>query len=293
MLKPLVILAAGLIASVAQAAAPPASAPAPIESTATGDIRTHKLHSRNLPDDRNLYVWLPPGYNENRDKNYAVLYMHDGQNLFDKRLNPVGEWQADETAARLIKEKKIEPLIIVGIANTGARMDEYTLTADPGMQKGGKGDAYIRLIATEVKPFIDRMYRTKKDPAHTGVGGSSLGATISIEICREHPEMFGRCAVISPALWWNRADLLRRMDADHAWVKNCRFWIDIGTNEAPPDQMKILLGTVNTLAEILKDGGLQEGKDFQLHLVDGATHIETAWAKRFDQVLMFLFPPEL
>jgi hypothetical protein len=118
-------------------AAPPPPPPAKIESTATGDIRTHRIHSRILDNNRSLYVWLPPGYSTNKDQKYAILYMHDGQNLFDRALNPVGEWQADETAARLIAEKKIQPLIIVGIANTALRMDEYTLTRDERMKAGG------------------------------------------------------------------------------------------------------------------------------------------------------------
>jgi predicted alpha/beta superfamily hydrolase len=104
--------------------------------------------------------------------------------------------------------------------------------------------------------------------------------------------MFGRCAAISPSLWWNNGDILRRLSTDHAWVKGARVWIDLGSNEAPPDQEKILISTVDALSDILRNAGAEKDKDFKAEIIPGATHIETAWAKRFDQVLMFLFPPD-
>ena len=207
----------------ARAADTPSVPPVPPtsrKSTVTGDVRTHaNFHSKILNNDHNLYVYLPPGYDKNPDQRYAVLYMQDGQNLFDAALNPAGEWRADETAQWLIPRHKIEPLIIVGISNDAQRrLDEYTLSRDERMKAGGKGEDYIKFVCEEVKPFIDKTYRTKTDRDHTGVGGSSLGATIGIEMCREHPEMFGRCVAMSPALWWNNWDLPKRIQNDLAWT---------------------------------------------------------------------------
>ncbi len=257
-------------------------------------MRTHaNFHSKILNNDRNLYVYLPPGYDKNTDQHYAVLYMQDGQNLFDAALNPAGEWKADEAAQWLIPRHKIQPLIIVGISNNAQRLDEYTLSRDERMKAGGNGEAYIRFVCEEVKPFIDATYRTQNDRAHTGVGGSSLGATIALEMCREHPETFGRCAMVSPALWWNNWDLPKRVQNDLKWTAGCKVWIDIGTAEVPPAQSNAYVAMVRRVADVLVGAGMKEGTDLRFTIVPGGIHSESAWAARFDKVLMFLFPPEL
>jgi predicted alpha/beta superfamily hydrolase len=202
----------------------------------------------------------------------------------------MGEWKADEIAERLIKTGRIEPLIIVAIANTPARIEEYTLTRDAQRNQGGNGEAYMRFMVEELKPFIDTTYRTKSDRANTGVAGSSLGATISLELCRAHPDVFGKCAAISPSLWWGNGDLPRRLQVDNAWIKNCRIWMDIGAAEASPKDSEMLVAGVKLMAGMFQEAGAVEGKDFKVEIVRGAHHEESAWAARFDRVLMFLFP---
>src|SRR5882672_7404931 len=129
--------------------------------TLTGDIRMHKsFHSKILNNDRDVLVYLPPGYDPAKGKHYSVFYMHDGQNLFDGATSfiPGQEWRVDETAQRLITAGKIEPLIIVGIYNTGKdRINEYT-PAEDAKYKGGKADLYGRMLVEELKPFIDTAY---------------------------------------------------------------------------------------------------------------------------------------
>ena len=259
----------------------PATAPATTQkSTRTGDIRLHPIHSKLLGNDRKLWVYLPPDYDLDRRKNYPVFYMHDGQNLFDASTGFAGEWNADETAERLITEKKIQPLIIVGIENTKDRMTEYT--------PGPRGTLYLRFIPEEVKPFIDRSYRTSSDRAQTAVGGSSLGGLISLYAAQKYPQTFGLCCAMSPSVWWNNQALLTDLAADPAWLKQTRFWIDTGTAEGNESGKQ--LASVRALARLLQDHDLKAERDFRLQIFEVAKHNEAAWSKRFDQVLLYLFP---
>jgi predicted alpha/beta superfamily hydrolase len=135
-----------------------------------------QFHSRFLPHDRDITVYMPPEYEEQPHRHFPVLYMHDGQNLFDPATSfvPGRTWRVAETADAVIEGRKVEPLIIVGIANTGEhRLAEYTPTRDWKMG-GGDADKYGRLITEELMPFIGANYRTLAGPAHTGLGGSSL-----------------------------------------------------------------------------------------------------------------------
>jgi predicted alpha/beta superfamily hydrolase len=270
-------------------------AAASVKSTKTGDIRVHeKFHSKHLDNDRRLLVWLPPGYEREKERRYPVLYMHDGQNVFDAATSFTrAEWEADETTTRLIAEGKIRPIIVVAIENNAARVNEYTLTRDEqfrgGVGAGGNGAAYLKFVAEEVKPFVDRTYRTKTEGADTAVAGSSLGGTISLELCRAYPQMFGACAALSPAAWWNHDELLNRYERDTAWMKETRFWIDIGTLEGDGPKHEEYVDGVRRLERILKNAGLTADRDYAVRIIEGGQHEERAWAKRFDQVLVFLF----
>src|SRR5215813_14816840 len=174
--------------------------------TLVGDVRLHKaFHSRILNNDRDIVVYLPPSYESNKHQRYSVLYMNDGQNLFDGATSfiPGQEWRIDETAQSLIGEGKIEPLIIVGIDNAGKdRVNEYTPAADAKYKAGGQADQYGRMLVEELKPFIDSNYRTLKDAAHTGIGGSSLGGLVSMYLGLKYKDVFSRVAVISPSVFW-------------------------------------------------------------------------------------------
>src|SRR3954464_10805498 len=143
--------------------------------------RHHNFLSQYVAYRRDLVVYLPPDY-EQSDGRYPVLYLHDGQNLFDPETAYVKgmDWRVDETADELIREQRVEPLIIVGIYNTGEhRLDEYTPTPDKKLG-GGNADLYGRMLVEEIKPFIDGEYRTLTDPNCTGLGGSSLGGLVSV-----------------------------------------------------------------------------------------------------------------
>ncbi len=258
-------------------------------SSLTGDIRRHSgFASKHLKNTRDLFVYLPPAYDQQKTKRYSVLYLHDGQNLFDRATGFMGrEWNVDETAEKLIKGKRLAPVIIVGVANTPGRNDEYTPVYSAEHKFGGKGDLYARFLVEEVKPFIDRTYRTLPDRAHTAVGGSSLGGLISLYICSRYPQVFSGCAALSPSLWWEKAWILSDLSSRLDQLKNTRFWVDIGTREG--DNPQAHLDNLRRLADLLRKAGLREGVDFTAREIEGATHSEQAWSARFDQVLQFLY----
>jgi predicted alpha/beta superfamily hydrolase len=250
------------------------------------NLVTHDaFHSAFLPDDRDVTVFLPPGYEASGDLRYPVLYLHDGQNLFDPNaaFNKGEHWRVGETATALIIADKIPPLIIVGIHNTGAsRVDEYTPTHDR-RRGGGRADAYGQLIVQELKPFIDARYRTLPGAANTGLGGSSLGGLVSLYLGLKYPHVFSRLAIMSPSVWWDRRAILRYVREARPKPR-LRLWVDIGTREGRHhvDNARLLK------AGLIRSGWIEDD-DLHYEEVAGATHSEGAWAGRFDRVLQFLF----
>ena len=232
-------------------------------------------------------VYLPPDYEASR-RRYPVLYLQDGQNLFDPATAFGGrDWRADATADELILRGRIEPLIIVGIYNTGVRrVSEYTPTRDPRSRKGGKAARYAQMLAREIKPFLDSNYRTRKPAGDTAVGGSSLGALVSLVAGLEYPRVFGKLALLSPSVWWDRhsiLDLIERYTAP----QRPRIWLDAGTAEGSDP------GKVVADARLMRDAfagkGWREGVDFHYVEAEGHGHDEGAWAARFGDVLEYLF----
>jgi predicted alpha/beta superfamily hydrolase len=262
--------------------------------TLTGDIRYHKsFHSNILNNDRDVIVYLPPDYEKNKEKRFSVFYMHDGQNLFDGATSfiPNQEWKVDETAQSLINAHKIEPLIIVGIYNTGKdRVNEYTPIQDPKYKTGGNADLYGRMLVEELKPFVDRTYRTKPDAAHTGLGGSSLGGLVSLYLGLKYPNVFGKLAVVSPSVWWVDKYIVHSVEKLPR-RPSLRIWLDIGTKEGrDPAEAAKTVEDVRLLQGTLVKKGWRPGKDLEYYEAKDAEHNERAWAARTDKILEFLFP---
>ena len=254
-----------------------------------GRIRLHPgFPSRFLSTSRDLIVYLPPNYEPDGCR-CPVLYLQDGQNLFDPATAFGGQdWRADVTADELILQGAIEPVILVGVYNTGSRrISEYTPTRDPRTRKGGKAGRYAEMLAREVKPFIDREYRTLKAAAYTGVGGSSLGGLVSLMAALHYPRVFGRVAVLSPSAWWDRGSILKMVHSYSQQVRP-RIWLDVGTAEA--DSAEEVIADVRLMRDALLEKGWREGVDLQYREVEGAGHNESAWGLRFGQVLEYLFP---
>ncbi len=255
--------------------------------TLTGNIIVESdFSSKNLANKRNIVIYLPPNYKQNSKTHYPVLYLHDGQNIFDRATSFIGqEWQCDETAEKLILANKIQPIIIVGIYNSGeARIDEYTPSVDKRHGKGGKANLYAKFLIKELKPFIDKKYRTLKDPANTALGGSSLGGLVSLFIGLQHPQVFGKLAIISPSVWWDNRIIIKDLEKLSS-KPNTKIWLDIGSQEGEES-----IPDTNILKEAFVNKGWQLNRDLKYLVVDGAKHNEEAWAKRFDKILEFLFP---
>jgi len=268
-----------------------------VASTRWGDIRTHKdFPSKSLGNTRAVDVYLPPGYDEDADARYPVLYLHDGQNVFDAAASSFGvEWRADETAEHLIHLRKIRPVILVAIAGTPARIDEYTPFVDPAHHLGGKGDLYAKFVMEELKPFIDATYRTQSGRAGTGVAGSSLGGLISLRIAELYPDRVSMCGVLSPTLWWAGDRTLKDLEAPGAggWLKGTRFWLDMGTREGSrPHALSPEIPRTRRLAALFAAAGLQPDRDFRYREILDGEHDEAAWARRFGDVLTFFFGTE-
>jgi predicted alpha/beta superfamily hydrolase len=196
-------------------------------------------------------------------------------------------WGVDKTAQQLILAGEIEPLIIVGIYNSGKRIDEYTpVKSNVGRMKGhgGQADFYGRMIIEDLKPFIDEKYLTKPEREFTGLGGSSLGGLVSLYLGFKRPDVFSRLAVMSPAVWWANNQIIREIAAAGERLP-LRIWLDIGKKEGSRIKHQ-----VRALKEILLANGWQTGLDFAYLEIPEARHDESAWAARFDQVLRFLYP---
>jgi predicted alpha/beta superfamily hydrolase len=251
--------------------------------------RLHKREqfiSKLVDDHHDLIVYLPPMYKADGDRRFPLLYMQDGQNLFDPETSFIkgNYWRLGETADALIKDGAIEPLIIVGIYNSGVkRIDEYTPVEDKRFG-GGQADAYGRMLVEELKPFIEGQYRTQPGAENCGMGGSSLGGLVTLYLGLQYPEVFSRLAVMSPSVWWRSRTILRTVGALEK-KPELRIWLDIGTKEstrAVPD------------ARLLRDGlikkGWQLGEDLAYFEAEGGEHTESAWALRAGPMLRFLFP---
>ena len=259
---------------------------------AVGDLRLHQFHSRIYQNTRFLRVWLPPGYDDtgNESRRYPVLYLNDGQNLFEGATSFTGiEWQVDETAERLIREGAVPPMIIVGIDNTGEeRLREYMphRSMHPRMLRV-QGKYYPDFLMKEVMPFVEGNYRVASGPENTGFGGSSLGALIALYTVIARPGVIGRLLLESPSLWASGRRSIKESRSVRIWPE--RIFLAVGTAETgSAEQSRTVVDDVRELAAIMRRAVLSE-KRLRLVIEDGAGHNETAWAERFPEALQFLF----
>lgn len=258
-------------------------------STVVGTLELHEIDSAALGAKRTIRVWLPPGFAANGSERYDVLYLHDGQNCCDAATSAFGhEWEIDETLTKLIGAKTIRPIIVVGIDNGGAkRIDELTFDAD-AKNGGGHADMYAKFLLTEVMPFVAKTYPVNAGPAHTFLGGSSLGGLVSLEIARRNPNTFAGVIAMSPSLWWNDESLTHAIEHDATGLKSTRVWLDMGTRETG-DANATAKNASNVLGAKRLDAALKAGQiEHHLEIAADAQHNEEAWAKRFPEAIQYL-----
>ena len=264
-------------------------APAAVASDLKSRLRLHQQFTSKVEETtHDFIVYLPPMYDEQPDRRFPVLFMQDGQNLFDPDtcFQKGNYWHMGETADALTLAGEIEPLIIVGIYNTGKhRIDEYTPVEDKRLG-GGQADAYGQMLVEELKPFVDRAYRTLPGEANCGLGGSSLGGRVTLYLGLRYTWLFSKLAVMSPSVWWRNRAILKTV-AKIPRKPDLKIWLDIGTKEgqrALPDAQELKISLVKK--------GWVEGRDLSYLEVPDAEHTESAWAARVAPMLKFLFPPK-
>jgi predicted alpha/beta superfamily hydrolase len=269
--------------------------------TVTGDVRLLKnFRSKILNNQRTVVVYLPPGYEQNIQQRYPVIYMQDGQNLFDESTSFAGvEWKMDEAAQKLIGGGETVPFIIVGIYNSPDRTAEFTPPPLAANGKAGdgspaRGDLYSQFVIEGVKPYIDQTYRTQPDRAHTSIGGASLGGLISMYIAQSHPEVFGQVIVLSPWLRNGDQKLLPGWIGDGKWLHNERIYADMGTTPGNHDSnypggAAAALADGKELAQSLQSAGLQPDKDYLYREIPGGKHDEPSFQAEIESVLKWTY----
>jgi predicted alpha/beta superfamily hydrolase len=236
------------------------------------------VRSPQLNNERQILVHLPAGYAAG-DQRYPVIYMQDGQNLFDPATSYAGDWQAGAALDAL--EREGLAAIVVGIPNMGKRrLAEYSPFRDLRLG-GGAGDAYLDFVTSTVKPLIDRDFRTLPERDHTAIAGSSMGGLISLYAFFAQPDIFGLAGVMSPSLWFARGAIFRYLRRQ-PFVSG-RLWLDAGDQEGGN-----MLANARRLRDLLTAKGYHPGVNLHYLEATGAGHNEAAWATRLPDMLRFL-----
>jgi predicted alpha/beta superfamily hydrolase len=234
--------------------------------------------SPQLHNERQILVHLPAGYAAG-DQRYPVIYMQDGQNLFDPATSYAGDWQAGAALDAL--EREGLAAILVGIPNMGKRrLAEYSPFRDL-RYGGGAGDAYLDFVASTLKPLIDGDFRTLPDREHTAIAGSSMGGLISLYALFARPDVFGLAGVLSPSLWFARGAIFRYLRRQP--LVPGRLWLDAGDQEGGNT-----LRNTRRLRDLLTAKGYHPGVNLHYLEATGAGHNEAAWAARLPDMLRFL-----
>lgn len=239
-----------------------------------GKVEYHKnFYSKALNNKRDIIVWLPPNYKKEKQKRFPVLYMHDGQNIMDPKTAYLGvDWQIDETASRLIKTGKMQEFLIIGIYNTPERLEEYS--------DSPKGKNYMRFIVEQLKPFIDKYYRTLPDKEFTATMGSSMGGLISFLLAWNYPDVFGKAACLSSSFYYDNDKAIEMVKNYNGEKKKIKIYIDHGEDGLPRGQ--------KMFCELSQKSYLI-GTDIDYFYAPGADHTESEWAKRLERPLLFFF----
>lgn len=239
-----------------------------------------------LPSTRGIMVYLPPSYAENTLAKFPVVYMHDGQNLFDANTAFGGnEWKVDETMNAGAEDGTIREAIVIGVENTSDRINELTPTRDAGTAAGGKADLYLRMIVEEIKPMVDMALRTLTTRDQTAIVGSSLGGLVSAYAGVQRADVFGIVGAMSPSTWWDNTMILGQVATmPMKTSRPLRVYVDSGDSGSSSDDV------VNTraLAQKYRDVGYVDGQTLDYLVQAGGQHNEIYWSQRLPGALAFL-----
>ncbi len=260
-------------------------------------IETLRIKSAILGNERDLYIMLPPGY-EDEAVSYPVFFMHDGQNIFSTHGNWFKKWNIDHVLGDLYARNAVEKMIVVGITHLNTREYEFTPTFDALINNGGGADRYIRFIVEELKPFIFSRFRAKRDRENQAVGGSSLGGIITLYTAITQCDEFGKFAVVSPSMWWDFGVMLEKARSWTPRIGTLKLWIDIGAHEGPgsaliDDILKEIYNPVNycrVLCNILMGKGFKLKKSLMYVEDPDGIHDEVTWGRRFADMCTYFFP---
>ncbi len=266
----------------------------PANSTITGDVTTHTVPG--FLNGRRVWVYLPPGYHADAGQRYPVLYMFDGQNVFDQATSFAGEWEVDESCESLIPAELISPIIVVAVDNGGlGRIYEYTPWYDPDFGNGGGGEAHLQEFINVLMPWVDANYRTLTGPHNTGLAGSSLGGLMSLYAVYAHDDVFGLVGALSPSIWWNDHELLNF--AAGLPKPQAKIYMDMGTIEAgymvdeDGNGVDDYIDDLRAMRDVMVGQGFILDDDLMVVEDEGGVHNEWHWAQRFPVTLQYLFPP--
>lgn len=268
--------------------------PHPIPQTAAPNVYYHHdLYATAFDNYRSLAVLVPAEYFTRGTKRFPVLYALDGNNLFDKATSGYGaEWNMDETLNTLFGRGELPPFIVVGIYNTKRRADEFLSCKDP-LTRGPMAEDYGRFIRDDVKPMIDKMYRTLPDRANTALMGSSFGGSFTLFTAKHYGATFSRFLSMSPALWWNQHCIFNLLTKPFS-VTPDRIWMDMGDREGFDDGATKFRNGVQELKQahdLMVQNRIIAPRDLAAYVDKGGIHHERSWGARLGQALKFLYRP--
>lgn len=265
-------------------------ASAPERPSAVGDIR--RLEAFSIPQlarSRRVLVYLPPGYERGTGR-YPVIYMGDGQNLFDVTTSDRGEWQVDETLERMHKNGRTDGIIVVGVEHGGPLRAQEYMPAALGVVPGAEGERYAEFVAKTLKPYIDAHYRTLSGREHTAVVGASAGAQIAFHIGTEFSASFSRIGALGSVMGRGAREQIAAWRKAHQHRAPMRVYLHVGTEEnlGAPAENRIFVENLTLQYDTMRQVGYLDS-EVTLDVEPGAHHIEAFWAKRFERVVEWLF----
>jgi predicted alpha/beta superfamily hydrolase len=236
---------------------------------------------------RRVWVYLPPGY-ATSGRRYPVLYLHDGQNVFDAATSGFGEWGVDETLDSLHARGGPDAIVVAVDHGGTRRMDEYSPWRN-ARYGGGEGDAYVDFLVHTLKPYVDRHYRTQPNRASTGIAGSSMGGLISLYAGLKYPEVFGRVGVFSPALWFAPSIFAYAHRPRTPARAGQRFYFVTGAHEG--DTPEVYVADQRRMIDSLSAAGFVVGTQVDSAVRADGTHAEWFWRREFPLAFRWLFAP--